>query len=169
MKKFTIWKDLIRQHSWNQAEIKVKDVQDPLVQHLQGQTLQGDWRMRRHKVQGQCHLNQLGQAEGQDLDHQVLNPRSQRQVNYSACQMKLLWKYILWGFCHPYFNLQTAFIGRNYGSFTRPETDIDKMCPQPNGYLHRSLSLSSMNTSTQFYKSYFYWSLTIVIWWRCNW
>ena len=43
------------------------------------------------------------------------------------------------------------------GSFTLPDTetetntDTDKMCTEPNGNLHRSVSLSSMNTSTQFY------------------
>ena len=34
-------------------------------------------------------------------------------------------------------------------------TDIDKMCAELNGNLYRSLSLSSMNTSTLFYTSYF--------------
>ena len=35
-------------------------------------------------------------------------------------------------------------------------TDIDKMCAELNGNLYRSLSLSSMNTSTLFYTSHFF-------------
>ena len=48
---------------------------------------------------------------------------------------------------------------RIYGSFTLPDietdTHIDKMCTEPNGNLHCSPFLSSMNTSTQFYASHF--------------
>ena len=56
------------------------------------------------------------------------------------------------------------------GSFTVPDTetetntDTDKMCTEPNGNLHRSLSLSSMNSSTQFYTNQFNQSLSLL---RC--
>ena len=38
--------------------------------------------------------------------------------------------------------------------FNETDTDTDKMCAAPNGNLHRSVSLSNMRTSTQFYASY---------------
>ena len=55
------------------------------------------------------------------------------------------------------------------GSFTLPDTetetntDTDKMCTEPNGNLHRSVSLSSMNTSTQFYTNHCYRSLSLSV------
>ena len=54
---------------------------------------------------------------------------------------------------------------QTYGLFTLSDTgtdntDTDKLCAEPNGNLHRSLSLSSMNISRQFYASHFYWSLS---------
>ena len=54
-----------------------------------------------------------------------------------------------------------------YGAFKLPDTetktntDPDKMCIERNGYLHQSLSLRSMNTSTQLCTSHFYRSLSL--------
>ena len=46
-----------------------------------------------------------------------------------------------------------------YSSFTLPDTEtdtyFDKICTEPNGNLHWFLSLSSINTCTQFYRSNF--------------
>ena len=46
-----------------------------------------------------------------------------------------------------------------YGLFTLPEidTDTDKMGTEPNGNLHRSPSLSSVNGPKQFYKGHTLW------------
>ena len=52
-------------------------------------------------------------------------------------------------------------IPETYGSFTPPDTETvtdintDKVWKEPNGNFHRSLSLSSMNTSKQFCTSHF--------------
>ena len=49
---------------------------------------------------------------------------------------------------------------KSNGSFTLPNTDTetgadtDKICIEPNENLHRSLSLTSMNTSTVLYKPF---------------
>ena len=42
-------------------------------------------------------------------------------------------------------------------------TDTDKMCTEPYVNLHRSLSLSSMNTSTQFFTSHFFISVSVSV------
>ena len=66
----------------------------------------------------------------------------------------------------------SCFYVLSNGSFTLPDTDsdtetktnTDKMCTEPNGNLHRSLSLSSRRTSTQFfYTSHFSLSVSVSV------
>ena len=53
-----------------------------------------------------------------------------------------------------------------YGSFTLVDTaihtDINKLCTELNKNLNRTLSLCSMNNSTQFYVSHFYRSVSVI-------
>ena len=54
---------------------------------------------------------------------------------------------------------QATSVNKAYGSFTlqdtETDTDTNKVCTESNENLHQSLSLGSMNTSTEFYTSDF--------------
>ena len=54
---------------------------------------------------------------------------------------------------------QAISVNKAYGSFTlqdtETDTDTNKVCTESNENLHQSLSLGSMNTSTEFYTSDF--------------